>query len=86
MALGSFRRLDLLLIKIHEFALRQDVAAQTDIVELLAHTQERFGELARLRYEHLLVTALGDLAVILIGAEPSNVLNLAKACAAIICG
>ncbi len=42
---------------------RISAAAQADIVELLARTHERFGELARSRYEHLLVTALGDLAV-----------------------
>nr|WP_313533799.1 type II toxin-antitoxin system RelE/ParE family toxin [Brucella anthropi] len=37
-------------------------AAQADIIEILAQTHERFGELARLRYEYLLVTALRDLA------------------------
>ncbi|MFC5756882.1 type II toxin-antitoxin system RelE/ParE family toxin [Rhizobium sp. GCM10022189] len=42
---------------------RISAAAQADIVELLARTHERFGEPARSRYEHLLVTALGDLAV-----------------------
>ncbi len=42
---------------------RISAAAQADIIELLARTHERFGELARSRYEHLLVTALGDLAV-----------------------
>ncbi|MGR9171745.1 type II toxin-antitoxin system RelE/ParE family toxin [Rhizobium sp. KDH_Rht_773_N] len=42
---------------------RISAAAQADIIELLARTHERFGELARSGYEHLLVTALGDLAV-----------------------
>lgn len=42
---------------------RISAAAQADIIELLARTHERFGKLARSRYEHLLVTALGDLAV-----------------------
>jgi toxin ParE1/3/4 len=42
---------------------RLSPAAQADIVDLLAQTQERFGELGRLRYERLLVTALRDLAV-----------------------
>ncbi|WLD96314.1 type II toxin-antitoxin system RelE/ParE family toxin [Agrobacterium leguminum] len=41
---------------------RLSAAAQADIIEILAQTHERFGELARLRYEYLLVTALRDLA------------------------
>lgn len=38
-------------------------AAQADIVNILAWTQEHFGEAARLRYERLLVTALRDIAL-----------------------
>lgn len=36
--------------------------AKADIVEILAWTQERFGQKARLRYERLLATALWDVA------------------------
>lgn len=42
--------------------IRLSNAAQADIVEILTQTHERFGEMARLRYEYLLVTALRDLA------------------------
>lgn len=41
---------------------RLSAAAEADIVELLAYTQERFGEPARQRYETLLVVALRDIA------------------------
>lgn len=41
---------------------RLSAAAQADIIEILAQTHERFGEMARLRYEYLLVAALRDLA------------------------
>ncbi|RJF89508.1 type II toxin-antitoxin system RelE/ParE family toxin [Oleomonas cavernae] len=41
---------------------RLSAAAREDIVELLAWTDEHFGELARLRYERLLATALRDVA------------------------
>ncbi|CUX48082.1 Plasmid stabilization system protein [Agrobacterium tumefaciens str. Cherry 2E-2-2] len=47
---------------------RLSTAAQADIIEILAQTHERFGELARLRYEYLLVTALRDLV-----AEPDRI-------------
>lgn len=36
--------------------------AQNDIIDILAWTYDNFGEQARLRYEHLLVTALRDIA------------------------
>ncbi|WP_105381268.1 type II toxin-antitoxin system RelE/ParE family toxin [Neorhizobium alkalisoli] len=41
---------------------RLSEAAQRDIVDILAWTEERYGTQARLRYERLLVTALRDLA------------------------
>ena len=37
-------------------------AAQADVIETLAWTQEQFGEAARLRYESLIVAALRDVA------------------------
>ncbi len=37
-------------------------AAQADIINILAWTQEQFGEAARLRYESLIVAALRDVA------------------------
>jgi len=37
-------------------------AAQADVVNILAWTQEQFGEAARLRYESLIVAALRDVA------------------------
>ena len=37
-------------------------AAQADLIDILAWTQEQFGEAARLRYEHLIVAALRDVA------------------------
>ena len=37
-------------------------AAQTDVIDILAWTQEQFGEAARLRYESLIVAALRDVA------------------------
>jgi toxin ParE1/3/4 len=37
-------------------------AAQADIIDILAWSQEQFGEAARLRYESLIVTALRDVA------------------------
>jgi toxin ParE1/3/4 len=36
-------------------------AAERDIEAILAHSQEHFGEQARLRYEALLVQAIGDI-------------------------
>lgn len=47
---------------------RISTSAQADIVDMLAWTQEKFGELARLRYERLLVTAMRDIA-----AEPQRI-------------
>ena len=41
---------------------RLSAAAQADITEILAWSQEQFGESARLRYEALLTTALRDIA------------------------
>ena len=41
---------------------RLSAAAQADVVEILAWSQEQFGQSARLRYEALLVTALRDIA------------------------
>lgn len=37
-------------------------AAQADVIDILAWTQEQFGEAARLRYESLIVAALRDVA------------------------
>lgn len=52
---------------------RISAAAQADIIEILAQTYERFGELARLRYEYLLLTALRDLA-----AEPDRTGSISR--------
>ncbi len=41
---------------------RLSAAAETDIIALLAHTQQRFGETARRRYEALLIAGLRDIA------------------------
>ncbi len=41
---------------------RLSAAAQADVVEILAWTQQQFGENARLRYEALVVAALRDIA------------------------
>lgn len=38
------------------------IAAECDIETILAHTHEQFGEMARLRYEALLVRAISDIA------------------------
>jgi toxin ParE1/3/4 len=37
-------------------------AAQDDVIDILAWTHEQFGEVARLRYESLIVAALRDVA------------------------
>ncbi len=37
-------------------------AAQADVIDILAWTQEQFGDSARLRYERLIVAALRDVA------------------------
>ncbi|MDX8469543.1 type II toxin-antitoxin system RelE/ParE family toxin [Mesorhizobium sp. VK23B] len=41
---------------------RLSEAAERDTVQLLAYTESNFGEIARLRYERLLATALRDIA------------------------
>ena len=41
---------------------RLSAAAQADVVEILAWTQEQFGNAARLRYQALIVAALRDIA------------------------
>ncbi|HVC60389.1 MAG TPA: type II toxin-antitoxin system RelE/ParE family toxin [Acetobacteraceae bacterium] len=41
---------------------RLSATAEADIIQLLAYTQDRFGETARRRYEALLVAALRDIA------------------------
>lgn len=41
---------------------RLSEAAQGDVLEILAWTHERFGQVARLRYENLSVAALRDIA------------------------
>mgnify|MGYP001103307494 CR=1 FL=1 len=41
---------------------RLSAAAQADIVDILARTQERFGVAARHRYEALIVEAIRDIA------------------------
>lgn len=42
--------------------IRLSAAAEADIVDILAQTHEDFGNEASLRYQWLIVTALGDLA------------------------
>jgi toxin ParE1/3/4 len=44
------------------FRYRLSEAAQGDVLDILAWTDEQFGEVARLRYESLIVAALRDLA------------------------
>jgi toxin ParE1/3/4 len=41
---------------------RLSAIAERDIIQLLAYTQANFGEIARLRYERLLATALREIA------------------------
>ncbi len=41
---------------------RVTASAQADIIEILSHTEEQFGEAARLRYERLIATAIRDIA------------------------
>lgn len=52
---------------------RLSASARTDIVEILEWTHTQFGELARLRYELLLVIALRELA-----AEPERTGSVAR--------
>ena len=47
--------------------------AQADIVDLLAYTEANFGEVGRLRYEQLLITAMRDIA-----AEPERIGSLSR--------
>ena len=44
------------------FRYRLSEAAQGDVLDILAWTDEQFGEAVRLRYESLIVAALRDLA------------------------
>jgi toxin ParE1/3/4 len=44
------------------FRYRLSEAAQGDVLDILAWTDEQFGEAARLRYESLIVAALRDVA------------------------
>ena len=48
-------------------------AAEADIVDVLAYTEVNFGELARFRYERLVLTALSDIA-----SEPKRIGSLAR--------
>ena len=41
---------------------RLAASAERDIVDLLAYTEANFGEIARIRYERLLITAIRDIA------------------------
>jgi toxin ParE1/3/4 len=41
---------------------RLSATAEADIIQLLAYTHERFGDILRQRYEALLATALRDIA------------------------
>lgn len=41
---------------------RLSATAQLDIIDILSRTRDQFGELAQLRYERLLVTAMRDIA------------------------
>ncbi|MCO5119752.1 MAG: type II toxin-antitoxin system RelE/ParE family toxin [Burkholderiaceae bacterium] len=52
---------------------RPSAAARADIIEILEWTDTHFGELARLRYERLLVVALRELA-----AEPERTGSMAR--------
>lgn len=47
---------------------RLALAARSDIVDILAYTEQNFGELARRRYERLVTTAIRDIA-----AEPERI-------------
>jgi toxin ParE1/3/4 len=54
-------------------AYRISTTAAQDIVQLLAYTQDRFGEAARRRYETLLAVALRDIA-----ADPERRFSVAR--------
>src|SRR5262245_9576331 len=47
--------------------------ARADIVDVLAHAEARFGVVARLRYQYLLITAVRDIA-----AEPERIGSVAR--------
>jgi toxin ParE1/3/4 len=53
---------------------RLSTAAEEDIIQLLAYTQDRFGEIARRRYEALLVAGLRDIA-----SDPERPASVARA-------
>jgi toxin ParE1/3/4 len=52
---------------------RLSAAATEDIVQILAYSEENFGEIARTRYERLLITALRDIA-----ADPERIGSVAR--------
>jgi toxin ParE1/3/4 len=52
---------------------RLSAAAKEDIVQILAYAQASFGEIARIRYERLLIAALRDIA------SPERVGSVARA-------
>ncbi len=54
-------------------AIRLSTTAEADIISLLAWTESHFGDVARLRYEALLATALRDIA-----ADPECVGSVAR--------
>ncbi|MBN9222485.1 MAG: type II toxin-antitoxin system RelE/ParE family toxin [Mesorhizobium sp.] len=53
---------------------RLAASAEEDIAQLLAYTSTNFGEIARIRYERLLITALRDIA-----ADPMRTGSVARA-------
>ena len=53
---------------------RLSTAAREDIVQILAHTEVHFGEIARARYERLLIVALRDIV-----ADPERVGSISRA-------
>jgi toxin ParE1/3/4 len=44
-------------------AYRLSLSAETDIIEILAFTELRFGDHAKRRYESLIISAMSDIAV-----------------------
>jgi toxin ParE1/3/4 len=53
---------------------RLSAAATEDIIHILAYTEENFGEIARTRYECLLIVTLRDIA-----ADPERIGSVARA-------
>lgn len=53
---------------------RLSTAAEEDIVQLLTYTEANFGQIARVRYERLLITALRDIV-----ADPERAGSIARA-------